>query len=161
MKKKQPTKEALALAAAIASNNLTHAAVADHVGAQESQVSHWVTSHRPVPIDKAERLAEYLGVAPEKICARYGKSVRAVNGSSVVLLPSAVGDERRSDLVIARLENDVDALRYALGALTAAMVIHRPAEAADVAKALRKHVPAKFVNHGFVAELLRALDKGA
>lgn len=84
-----------------------------------------------------------------------------IQASNVVPLRMADGttEERRHDLVIARLENDVDSLRYALGAVMTVMAVHRPAEGADVAKALRKHVPAKFVKQGYIAELLAVLDR--
>lgn len=158
---KHPSKEALALASAISSSGLTHEAVGEHVGVTAGQVSHWVTGRRPVPVERAEKLATYLGIAPERICARYARLTKTGSGVALVSHAGTKGDERRHDLIVARLENDVDALRYAMGALVSAMVIHRPAEASDVARVLRKHVPAKFVNHGFVAELLKALDKGA
>jgi len=155
-------KEALALAAAMAANRLKNVAVAQHMGVSEGQVSQWVTGRRPVPVDKAVRLAKYVGATPEQISAKYAEYSDSPDMGNVVPLRATKEKEGlRPDLVIARLENDVDALRYAMSALVSAMVIHRPAEAADVAKVVRKHVPAKFVSHGFVAELLRALDKGA
>jgi hypothetical protein len=43
--------------------------------------------------------------------------------------------------------------------MVSVMASHRPAEGADVAKALRKHVPAKFVGQGYIAELLKALER--
>ena len=46
-----------------------------------------------------------------------------------------------------------------LDALTAAMVSHRPAEARDVAAALRRRVPAKFRDKGFLSELVAMLEK--
>jgi len=147
------------LAAAFNSSGLTKAAVAKHMGVSDGMVSQWVSGHRPVPPDKAPRLGKLLDIDPVKISAKYAQISEADTGNVVPLhkhRPSG-DDERRPDLVIARLENDVDSLRYALAALVTVMAVHRPAEGADVAKAIRKHVPAKFVKQGYLAELLKAL----
>lgn len=155
-------KEALALASAMATSKLKNVSVAKHMGVTEGLVSQWVTGHRPVPPDKALRLANYVGAEPGQISAKYAQYAQSEDMGNVVPMRATKDQgDLRPDLVIARLENDVDALRYAMAAMVAAMTVHRPAEGAAVAKALRGHVPAKFVNHGFVAELLRALEKDA
>lgn len=156
---KTPSKEALTLAAAMTARGLKKAAVAEQLGVTPAAVSQWASGHRPVPPEKATKLAEIVGSEPSLLSARYAEM--QLHESNVVPLRQADGatDERRHDLVIARLENDVDSLRYALGAIMTVMAVHRPTEGADVAKALRKHVPAKFVKQGYIAELLAVLDR--
>jgi len=162
MATKTPSKETMRLSAAFSDSGMTKAAVATHMGVSDGMVSQWVSGYRPVPADKAPKLARLLGVAdPGSISAKYAQVSEADSGNVVPIRKegSSSDDDRRDDLKIARLENDVDSLRYALAALVSVMAVHRPAEGADVAKALRKHVPAKFVKQGYVAELLKALDR--
>lgn len=156
----KPSKEAMAFAAALHDSGLSSAAVASHMDVTPGLVSQWKLGRRPVAIEHAAKLARLLGVDdPGRICAQYA-ALEADEHTNVVPLrnPKEV-DERRPDLVTARLENDVDSLRYALAAMVSVMASHRPAEGADVAKALRKHVPAKFVGQGYIAELLKALER--
>lgn len=158
------SKEALALASAMAAKGMTNAQVADYMDVSPGFVSQWLTDNRKVPWEKAERLAELLEIQPQHISAKYAKLAAArVAGGNVVQFPAKDGEPTglRQDLVISRLQNDVDSLRYALSALVAVMASHRPAEGLDVARTIRKHVPHKFVNQGFVSELLKALDRGA
>lgn len=159
---KHPSREALTLAAAMNARRLSKVFVAEQIGVTPAAVSQWASGHRPVPPEKAAKLAELVGSEPNLISARYAELQTNESGNVVPIRRTAEGaDERRHDLVIARLENDVDSLRYALGALVAVMTVHRPAEGAAVAKAIRKHVPTKFVRQGYVAELLAVLDKAA
>ncbi|UGB46967.1 helix-turn-helix domain-containing protein [Frateuria edaphi] len=158
-----PSKEALALAAAMARAQVNNVSVARHMSVSDGMVSQWVTGRRPVPAEKAARLGAYLDVDPRSISAKFNAMASSEAMGNVVPLRAgqAEGDEPlRHDLVIRRLENDVDSLRYALSALVSVMTVHRPAEASDVAKTIRKHVPARYVQQGFVQELLQALDKG-
>ncbi|MDQ7996094.1 MAG: helix-turn-helix transcriptional regulator [Luteibacter sp.] len=157
---KTPPREALTLAAAMNARRLSKVFVADQLGVTPAAVSQWASGHRPVPPEKAVKLADVVGTEPHLISARYAELQTNESGNVVPIRQAADGaDERRNDLVIARLENDVDSLRYALGALVTVMTVHRPAEGAAVAKAIRKHVPVKFVKQGYVAELLGVLDK--
>lgn len=151
------SREANAIAAAMVEQGLSNAAVAHHMGVSDGLVSQWKTGHRPVPAQHAPRLARMLNVAdPSAISAQYAEVYSSQTGNAVAL---PVTIEGRDDLSVPRLENAVDDLRYALAAITSAMILHRPAEARDVAKAIRKHVAAKRVRTGFLAELLRALDE--
>lgn len=161
---KGPPKEAMALAAAMKDRGASNASVARHMRVSDGLVSQWKTGHRPVPAEHAPRLAKFLGVSdPVQISSAYGRVQQGVIGNVVPLrdYDQATGEERRPDLITARLENDVDSLRFALAAMVSAITVHRPAEAADVARAIRKHVPGKFVQQGYLRELLQALDKGA
>lgn len=156
------TPEARILRAAVEASGLTHAAIAEHLGGVEpSLISQWCSGHRPVPAGKAVKLASLVGANPAEISAAY-REVQQSAGGNVIPQPARTGarDERDSGLVIARLENDVHALSLALGALTAVMIRHRPAEAADVAQAMRRKIPAKFRDRGLIHELLVMLDKG-
>lgn len=157
-----PTAQSLALTAAIRRSKVTQMAVAEVADVTPGLVSQWATGHRPVPAGKARKVAEFLGIKdPSKISAGYGV-VAENEGSNVLPLRRPEGEHAlRPDLVIARLQNDVDALRYALAALVAVMTVHRPAEAADAVKAIRRSVPAKFRDQGFVHELTAVLDRAS
>lgn len=159
-KKPTPTAQSLALTAAINKAKLTKAAIAEHAGVSPPMVSQWASGHRPVPADKARRLGELLGIAPERISASFASVAEHEPGNVVPLRKGAESEQPlRPDLVIARLQNDVDALRYALAALVSVMTVHRPAEAEAAAKAIRRAVPAKFRDQGFVHELVAVLDR--
>ncbi|GAP66823.1 putative phage repressor [Mizugakiibacter sediminis] len=161
MSKRPLTPEEKAIArrikAAIASDpNLTEESVGAQVGVTQGQVSHWTNGRLPVPAARAIKLASVLGIDdPAEISLAYREiAAKAAAGSAVAEGPAP-------GLASARVENDIDALRYALAAMVTVMVVHRPAEAADVARALRKHVPAKFVRQGYIHELLKVLDSAA
>lgn len=161
--KKAPAKsqESLALKAAWLASGLKKAAVADHMGVTPGAALQWIEGHRPVPATKAKRLGELLNVAPDRICAKFAE-ISEQHSSNVVPLRRDDGtDQRRPDLALRRVENDVDALRYALAGVVAVTVIHRPAEAVAVAAAIRRSVPKKFQERGFVQELLITLDAAA
>lgn len=135
-------------------DGLTEEFVGAEVGVSQGQVSHWTNARLPVPANRAIKLAAVLNITdPSEISVAYRDLAEKMASN-----PGA-DEPMRPDLIIARLENDVDSLRYALGSLVTAMVVHRPTEAADVAEALRKHVPAKFQRQGYVYELLKVLDK--
>lgn len=161
MSKKRPlTPEekqmAAKMKAAITGNpDLTEEAVGAQMGVTQGQVSHWTNARLPVPARRALKLASILGIDdPGEISLDY----RAL-AARMAANPSAVS-EIRPDLEISRLQNDIDALRGALAVMAAVMVAHRPAEGAAYARALRKHVPAKFVRQGFVHELIETLEQG-
>lgn len=161
---KNPSKEAMTIAALMAQKpGLSNVSIARYMGVSDGLVSQWVTGRRPVPADKAVRLAEYMGADPKAISAKYAAvhAQEPVGSAAVPAVNEADADERRLDLTIARLENDIDSLRFAIAAMVSVMTVHRPAEGAAVAKAMRRHVPAKFVRQGYLAELLDVLDKGA
>lgn len=67
-------------------------------------------------------------------------------------------EKRSPALIVNQAENDVDALRYFVAALTATMVVTRPAEAVAVAQTIRNKAPKKFVENGLLKELLKGLD---
>lgn len=153
------SKEAMHLAAAFKRSSKKQKDVAAAVGVSDGLMWQWLHDRRPVPPDKAVRLAQELNTDPRRISAKYA-AVSASEPGNVALLrkENTMDDQRDLGLIIARLENDVDSLRYAMASLIAVMAVHRPAEGADVAKAIRKHVPARFVKQGFLPELLKALD---
>lgn len=106
---------------------------------------------------KLHRLAERLGVRVEWL--ETGKGAKASEANNVH--PTGKEAELRPELVIARLQNDVDSLRYVLAAMVATMTVHRPTEASDVAKALRNRIPSKFRDQGFAHELASVLERAA
>jgi transcriptional regulator with XRE-family HTH domain len=163
VKKSTKTAESMALRAAFDGAKVTQAAVATHMSVTPGAFRQWLFGQRPVPVAKAARLAKYLGTDAAQICAKYAELAEQNTGSNVVPIRRAddTADQRRPDLAMRRVENDVDSLRFALSAIVAATVIHRPAEALAVAAALRREVPEKFRERGFVHELLVTLDAAA
>lgn len=154
-----PSKQALAFAGALRDAAISDAKLAAKLEVSPGLIYQWKKGIRPVPQHHAEAVGRELGVDPARISEDYASFLTAA--SNIVPMPrSSGGDERRHDLIIARLENDIDSLRFAMAALVSTMTIHRPAEAADVAKTIRKKVPQKFVRQGYLHELLQALDKG-
>jgi transcriptional regulator with XRE-family HTH domain len=156
-----PSKEALAFKAAFELSGLTQKAVADHMEVTAAAVRQWIEGERPIPIGRALRLAKLLDTQPQKICAEYGAlaaDIAETVASNGVAQPA---DLRRPDLAENRLENSIDALRFALAGIVAVTVKHRPAEALAVAAQLRRSVPRKFQQRGLIHELLVTLDAAA
>jgi hypothetical protein len=147
----------LALRQAIRDAQKTHEDVADAMKVTPGLVSAWVTARKAVPAERAVPLATYLGCAPETISAGYAEIAK--QGAKVLTLPGSPA--LAPELAQSRVENDVDALRMALWALTGAMTAHRPAEAKDVLQMLRKAAPARFLRQGFLAELVAMLESRA
>jgi len=155
--KRKPTAESVALDSAMISHGVQNAALARHVKVSDGLVSQWRRGWRPVPAHHAPRVASFLDIPnPGLISAEYTQ-VRLAQSSNAV--PEIGTASVSDDLRVRRLEGAVDSLRYAVSAIATAAVTHRQAEARDVAKLIRKHVPGKLVRTGFLAELLQALDK--
>lgn len=155
--KTKPTAESSALDAAMNRHHIQNAALARHVKVSDGLVSQWRRGRRPVPARHAPKVAAFVEIQnPGLISAEYAE-VRMAQAGNAVPQPDDSG--LMDDLAIRRLENAVDSLRFAISAMATAAVIHRQAEARDVAKLIRKHVPPKFVRSGFLAEMLQALDK--
>lgn len=147
---------AAVMKAAIAANpDLTEESVGAQVGVSQGQISHWTGGRLPVPSGRAIKLASALGIDdPSSISVAYRElQLQAARGESI-------GHEMRPDLEIARLQNDVESMRRVIAVMATVMMSHRPAEGASVVRALKKHVPVKFVRQGFVHELLATLEKG-
>lgn len=158
-----PTKESLVLKAAFDVADVSQAAIARHLDVTPGLVWQWLNGHTTVPASKAEPLAKFLSTDPSAISAAYADEVQRQHVGNVAPLLAAgpKDEERRPDLVIARLENDITALNYALAALIVTMTNHRPAEARDAASAIRKSVPAKYRDKGLLHELLQTMDRAA
>jgi transcriptional regulator with XRE-family HTH domain len=162
---KSPTPESLRIRAALdavkANEGRSQKEVAELVGTDPSFLGQWSRGERPVPPEKAVLLADALRLGdPGLICKKWQRYQDAQPTGNVVPLrdPEA---PLRPELVIARLENDVQAMTYAINSLFATMIFHRPAEAQAVAAAIRKTTPPKYRDVGFVAGLLRTLDKAS
>jgi transcriptional regulator with XRE-family HTH domain len=155
-----PTRESLVLKAAMDAAPVNMTEVALELGVDRSLISQWCNSIRPVSAAKARELAEILGIDdPAKISRPWADAQKHLGVTQAAPKPMEDDrDERRPDLVIARLENDVHALSLALGLLVSVMVVHRPAEAADVAEAIKKRVPRKWRDKGLIAELQKSLE---
>lgn len=153
------SREFLALKAAFEATGIKKAALARKVGVASALVWQWLDGRTPVPADKAVRVAEALSTDPKRISAAYAEVAANEPSSALPDISPARIDERRPELVIARLENDIHALSYAVSALIAATTSHRPVEARALAGAIRRRVPAKFRDKGLVHELLVTLDR--
>lgn len=156
--KKPVTKESMRLNAAITESQIKPADLARTVGCSPAEIYQWRRALRPVPATVAPKLAAALNVAPEAICAAYAQMLKSGTGTVVPFRPLSDEEQRRPDLVIARLENDIQALRYAVGALVGAMVVHRPAEASEVVRVMRKRIPPRFQEVGLIAELVAMME---
>ncbi|HDS1649038.1 TPA: helix-turn-helix transcriptional regulator [Stenotrophomonas maltophilia] len=157
----EPTRESRILAAAVEESGQKKKDIADAAGVSPAELYQWATARRPVPAERAATLARVLGIEdPSSISIGYAEIAASTDGAlALASAPSSRASEVPSDLSIARLQNDVHALSLALGALTTVMVAHRPAEAQDVASALRRNVPAKFRDRGLIQELIQVLEK--
>lgn len=134
--------------------NLTEESVGVQMGVTQGQISHWTGGRLPVPAKRALKLATILGIDdPSEISLAYRELAGRMSSGE------AQEVEVEPDLAIARLQNDVHSLRIVLSVMATVMLSHRPAEGAAVARALKKHVPAKFARQGFVAELLQTLER--
>jgi transcriptional regulator with XRE-family HTH domain len=161
MKKQMPTptKESLALKAAFERSKMSQAGLAKHLNVSAGLVWQWLNGRRPVPAANARKLGDLLQINPDKISADYAEIAQQDGSGNVFSIRKGdSGAEVRPDLAQRRLENDIDAMRFALAAMTTVMVGHRPAEATAFAKRLRGSVPARFLERGFLYELLSALD---
>lgn len=139
-------------AAIVKDSYLTEEIVGAKLGVTQGQVSHWTGGRLPVPATRAAALAEILNIAdPADISLKY----RA-------LVPKGVRDTAAHYDVppdqIAEMRRELDALRAVVAVVLTVSTIHRPAEVADVAKRLHRHIP-KRLGKGFVDELLVTLDK--
>lgn len=67
----------------------------------------------------------------------------------------------RPPTVPRQVENDIDALRLAVGALFTDLASTRPAEGARLAERIRATVPENFQDRGLLFALLEVLDTGA
>lgn len=157
MKKLTPTPESAALDNAMADRRVHNATLARHVKVSDGLVSQWRTGRRPVPAHYAPKVAGFLDMQdPALISAQYAQ-VRAAQTGNGVAIPGV--DAFPDDLALRRLENAIDELRHAVAAMITASIIHRPAEARDVAKAIRRHAAPRSLRSGLLAELLQALEK--
>lgn len=157
-----PSRESRILAAAVQGAGMKKAAIAAAAKCSPAELYQWETGRRPVPPERAPDLAAALGISdPASISPGYAEVAARTEGAiALAIAPKSPGEqEAPTDLAIARLQNDVHALTLALGAMTAVMTAHRPAEAQALAGALRRNVPAKFRDRGLIHELLEVLDK--
>lgn len=150
-----------AVEAAVREPGVTRASIAEAAGVSPGMLYQWAKGIRPVAPEKAAILAQVLGIDdPAMISPGYTETVaQAVGTNALKLKPDTRSQEAPADLAIARLQNDVHALSLALGAFTAVMVAHRPAEAKAAAAAIRRNVPGKFRDQGLIRELLSVLDQ--
>lgn len=64
------------------------------------------------------------------------------------------------EIQVNRVENDVDALRYMIGAMSLMIAEKRPAEGAALAKLMRERVPKKFLDRkGSVLAVIEGLEE--
>lgn len=125
--------------------------------ANSSNVSHWRTGRRPVPVQYAPKLANMLEIDdPGRICAAWRQVVTPVlNFYGVSAMPKLTRSEPTE---MERMDMRIKELRAAMTALTAGMIRHRPTEARDVADTIRKHATPRERRSGLLAEMLQAID---
>lgn len=148
-----PTPFSRALGKAIRTANRSHEDIAEAMGVSAGLVSAWVTGRKPVPATRAMPLAAYLDCKPEDISSAFATIAAQDN---VRALPGA---RLNPDLEKNRAENDVDALRLIVSALVSVAVVHRPAEARELARVLRRSAPKRFLDQGYLGLQLAALER--
>ena len=154
------TPEARALLDAIDAAGITKAAVADHLGVSPSMVSQWVSGHRPVSAAQAGPLARLVHISPAKISVDYRRvepSAVAVSGNQAGRVAEATPSYPPGE--IDQLRQSVDALTLAVAVMASGTIRHRPVEAAEMAAALRKRVPAWQREQGLLKELIELLER--
>lgn len=135
----------------------SQAAAADAIGCPRGTVGMWES-----PSSDVKTVARYLlrvakayKVRPEYINSGEGPDGYPWTTGEVVELPAPAPSP---DETIRRLQNDVRALNYALGAMVAAMTRLRPNEAQAVAELLRRRAPEQYLDYGLLPALLATLD---
>lgn len=114
----------------------------------QDQVSQWISDTKPKGIGHT--------------LARSIEDAAGMERGAMDAPPQPERVERRTVGHIAnQLENDVDALNYALIGLVGILADERPVEGARVAAKIRNSVPKDFVIRGRLHSLLKILDKGA
>lgn len=139
-----------------ATDGLTEGIVAEVVGVSPGQISHWSSGRLAVPARRAPALAKALGIDdPGELSVEYRaqrdqhrKSARGV---------TLISDSSMEELVALRAE--VDALRALVVTTLTVGASHRPIEAADVARRIRRHVHPAIARQPTAAEVLDAIDK--
>jgi hypothetical protein len=132
-------------------------AAADAIGCPRGTVGMWES-----PSSDVRNVSRYLlavarayKVRPEYVNTGEGPDGYPWSSAEVVELPApAISPEE----TIRRLQNDVRALNYALGAMVSAMTRLRPAEAQAVADLLRRRAPEQFLDYGLLPALLATMD---
>lgn len=84
------TTEGRTIAEAIARSGLTQAVVAERLEVTPSFISQFATGLRPVPWDKAEALAEVLGMQPQEISVEYARLMDRFGTSQVARLDADI-----------------------------------------------------------------------
>jgi transcriptional regulator with XRE-family HTH domain len=132
-------------------------AAADAIGCPRGTVGMWES-----PSSEVRNVSRYLlavakayKVRPEYVNTGEGPDGYPWAPGEVVELPAPA---LSPDETIRRLQNDVRALNYALGAMVAAMTRHRPTEAKAVADLLRRRAPEQYLDYGLLPALLATLD---
>jgi hypothetical protein len=116
-----------------------------------AQVSQWISEKKPKGIGHA--------------VARAIEKATGLDRGAMDAPPAEDGDEpqepRSVGHIANQLENDVDALSYALIGLVGVLADERPLEGARVAEKIRNSMPKEFVIRGRLHLLLRILDNGS
>ncbi|MGE6331832.1 helix-turn-helix domain-containing protein [Stenotrophomonas sp. NPDC077659] len=84
------TTEGRAIAEAITRSGLTQSVVAERLEVTPSFISQFATGLRPVPWDKAEALADVLGMQPQEISAEYARLMDRFGTSQVARLDADI-----------------------------------------------------------------------
>lgn len=146
-----------AIAAIRARKGMSQTALADAIGGGLGQpgISRVERNEQGLSLESLAAVAAALRVPISEI---WQEAERRVSGLPAVAEPSATYAVDEAS----RVPNDIDALRYAMGALFTVVATTRPAEGEAVAKVLREVAPTKFLDKkGSIHELLKALESGA
>lgn len=137
--------------------NMTQKNVVDAMtgGFGQTDISRVENGKQGLSLQSLNALAAAMGVLPSTIMAEAERLAGVSRQSTGSLLADDPGKAE------SRIANDIDALRYALGALFTVIATERPAEGEAVARLLRQS-PQKFLDkEGSIHALLAALDGAA
>lgn len=138
-------------------NKLTQAQLQELARVDQGAVSKIEKGKRGVSFDSLERIAMAFGLTSSQLMAM--AEARAKGGE--ILTPEKLAEpadgDRTLGLVINQLENDIDALRHALGSLMVVTGLHRPREGAEIAAGILASAPKKFHDQGMTKAFLDAL----
>ena len=131
---------------------LTEEIVGTAMGVTQGQISHWSGGRLRVPAERASALAKALNIDdPGKLSIAFRKlQAQAVKETP----PSYAADDE-----LDALRRELDAVRALIVTMLTVGATHRPIEAADVARRIRKHVHPAIVREAVVSETLKTIDR--
>lgn len=132
---------------------LTEELVGTALGVTQGQISHWSNGRLRVPADRAADLARVLDIAdPGELSIAFRK-LQAQGVREPMATYGTPPD------VLAELRRELDAMKAMVVSMLTTAATHRPIEASDVARRIRRHVHPALIREPVVAETLKTIDR--